>query len=878
MNGYSSVTKKNVPEWYKVSLSDPSYNWSKVQFDTNTSSLLSWDSYGYAYFKSNIFIFAGDLNPPIVNSFVIFDLQSSIIKYDAYDSYHSPSPRMYHSMQAMSNNLYLFGGLGVDEELYNDLWTFNCVDETWKAIDTTGNIPSKRYGYASAANADLMLVWGGYGVNGYLNDGYLLDITSNAWHTLTYSGDVPSPRVGACGAQMGSKIVIYGGLTESGLSDELWVYDLSTYQYTLLDYSNTKGPGKLYYATCRMSTSTPNFVYVLYGETEDEKPLNGVFTFNMSSKAWIANYTDTVDLTWARAKSSVYKLKTRILIIGGESFGSEPNNEIFYLDTNSNKHVQIGKLESSIYAAAFAYFQNYVYIHGGGTAVGSVLRFNVPSNKFIRIHLWSDCTDNTTCFWACSPGTYRSDNCIICPPGTYSDGFNHTFCDKCPQGKYNGHHGATSKDLCYPCQEGTYNKLKGAAACLKCPYGSKCDVGSVDFSFVSKTYDDKSDQPALYTPDTDRVKNDTFIIQSLVGFIGLCVILLLIFVKKGRELLEDVDLYTNFHNHIIGRVMYLKQTWLGGVFSIIFIFLAIMAVGTALVNYALNNTYEVKSLVPLVVLEQDVSNYIGDFTIIVTLIHYGGTCMATNECSSELTQTITGINGSLTKSTCQAYDNGNCEITIKCKNCEILSYAQISYAMNNQNGYVSGFTVNVTASSSIPNEKSSYETTIEPSKNFVFMGTVPSVVYFYAIPSYYSETQTDKNQTGYHISLKQASEKGSEYQAFELGIAFNSYLNIKFDTGTNGLVTTRNVRQTWIILITTLLGSVFGIMGSIGGIMKLVEKRWTKIKKMLKKKSAYLKAEENADIITSSYEIPHFYEEPSSSPKESQPAFKLFII
>ncbi|CAG9320213.1 KEL2_2 [Blepharisma stoltei] len=811
---------------------------------------------------------------------MIFDLGTSPIKSDAYDSYNSPSPRMYHSMQAMNNNLYLFGGLGSNQELYNDLWTFDCVDETWKTIDAIGNIPPKRYGYASAASADLMLVWGGYGVNGYLNDGYLLDITSNAWHTMTYSGDVPSPRVGACGAQMGSKIVIYGGLTESGLSDELWVYDLTTYQYTLLDYNNTKGPGKLYYATCRMSTSTPNFVYVLYGETEDEKPLNGVFTFNMSSKAWIANYTDTVDLTWARAKSSVYKLKTRILVIGGESFGNEPKNEIFYLDTNNNEHSQIGKLESSIYAAAFAYFQNYVYIHGGGTAVGSILRFNVPSNKFIRIHLWSDCTDNTTCFWACSPGTYRSDNCIICPPGTYSDGFNHTFCDKCPQGKYNGHYGGTSKDLCYPCQEGTYSSQKGAAACLDCPYGSICDVGSVNYTYQLKTYDDKSIQPALYSPNTDQIHNDTLIIQSTVGFSGLIVILVLIFVKKGQSLLESIDLYTTNHNHLVGQVMYLKQTWLGGAFSIIFIFLAIIAVGTALVNYSLNNVYESKSLVPLVVLEQDVSNFIGDFTIAVTLIHYGGTCVSANACSSELSQTITGINGIFSKSVCKAYDNGDCDISFRCKNCEVLSYAQISYAMNNQNGYVSGFSVNVTASSSIPNEKSSYKTTIEPSKNFVFMGTVPSVVYFYTIPSYYSEPQTDKNQTGYHMSLKQASEKGSEYQAFELGLAFNSYLNIKFDIGTNGLVTTRNVRQTWIILITTLLGSVFGIMGSIGGIMKLAEKRWTEIKNKVNNKAALIKAEENSNAISSSYESPYSFEDisPLPSTPEKSPSMKYLII
>ncbi|CAG9320208.1 unnamed protein product [Blepharisma stoltei] len=854
LHGYSNLLKKNNPDWYKVNLLDSNYEWSQVQLDDNTNGVLSVNSYGSTLYNSKILVFGGNQNPPIVNQLVIFDLEFSPIKYQVYDRYKSPSPRMYHSMQAMNHNLYLFGGLGANEELYNDLWTFNCIDDTWNNIDATGDIPSKRYGYASAANAGLMVVWGGYGANGYLNDGYILDITANSWHSMDYFGDAPSPRVGACGAQMGSKIAIYGGLTESGLSDELWVYDFTTSQYTLLDYNNTKGPGKLYYATCRMSTSTPNFVYVLYGEGEDEVPLNGVFTFNMSSKIWIANYTDKVDLTWARAKSSVYKLKTRILVIGGESFGSYPNSEIFYLDTSKNTHVQIGSLDSAIFAAAFAYFQNYVYIHGGGTAVGSLLRFNVPSNKFIRVHLWSDCADNTTCFWACSPGTYRTNNCFVCPPGTYSDGFNHTFCDKCLEGKYNAEYGATSKDLCYPCQEGTYNDQKGTARCLWCPYGSNCDVGSVDYNYQLLVYDDKSIQPAIYISDTNQIDETTFIIQSTVGFAGLLVIILFIFVKKGREFLEDADLYTNGHNHLAGQAMYLKKTKIGGLFSIIFIFIAIIAVGTALVNYSLNNVYEVKSLVPLVVLKQDVPEFIGDFIITVTLIHYGGTCTSKNDCSSELSHIITGINGSFSKSSCRSYDNGNCDITILCKSCEVLSYAQISYSMNNQNGYVSGFTVNVTFSSSIPNEKSSYEMTLEPSENHVFSGNTPSEVYFYTIPSLYSETWTKKNQTGYHVSLKQPSDKGSEYQAFELALAFNSYLNIKFDIGTNGLVTTRNVSQTFIILITTLLGSVFGIMGSIGGIMKLVEEKWINIEKKLKEKSSYEKSLENVEMISGTYE------------------------
>ena len=48
-------------------------------------------------------------------------------------------------------------------------------------------------------------------------------------------------------------------------------------------------------------------------------------------------------------------------------------------------------------------------------------------------------------------------------------------------------------------------------------------------------------------------------------------------------------------------------------------------------------------------------------------------------------------------------------------------------------------------------------------------------------------------------------------------------LDLDFQISTTGLITQRELINTWIIFLGTLLGSVFGIMGSIASVMGFVE-------------------------------------------------------
>ena len=48
-------------------------------------------------------------------------------------------------------------------------------------------------------------------------------------------------------------------------------------------------------------------------------------------------------------------------------------------------------------------------------------------------------------------------------------------------------------------------------------------------------------------------------------------------------------------------------------------------------------------------------------------------------------------------------------------------------------------------------------------------------------------------------------------------------LDLDFQISTTGLITQRVLNNTWLIFVGTLLGSVFGIMGSIATAMRFVE-------------------------------------------------------
>lgn len=344
------------------------------------------------------------------------------------------------------------------------------------------------------------------------------------------------------------------------------------------------------------------------------------------------------------------------MIIGGETWGQYPQKAIFYLNMSSHEHQVIGQIDDYALGSAWAYYESNVYIHGGFSAVGDLMRYQVPNNRFVRIDLLSTCQNKTDCYWDCSPGTYKDSfgNCEICAAGSFNSIYGKGPCELCPKGSFNPYNGAQSPNMCYPCEENTYNDKIGSPYCKDCPVSSTCTAGSIKYEHHEIVSNEESIQPKLYdTSDTSTSANVKYT-QFTIGLTGIFVLIFLLVLHQKKNTLTQIDIFKESHNHNVDQVMYLRKTPIGGFFSVIFMVLALILIVVAILNYQSSNIIENKSLVPLLILEAEVDKFIADIRVVTTLMHYGGECVdalycnstdCTGPCSSQIKLTILNIVG-----------------------------------------------------------------------------------------------------------------------------------------------------------------------------------------------------------------------------------------
>ncbi|KAJ6248404.1 insulin-like growth factor binding protein [Anaeramoeba flamelloides] len=178
-----------------------------------------------------------------------------------------------------------------------------------------------------------------------------------------------------------------------------------------------------------------------------------------------------------------------------------------------------------------------------------------PVNGSLSI---SDCLDcgpgNFSAYYGssicslCSTGSYnpswRQENCISCPPGTYNENEgskSYQNCLSCPIGTSNSYYGRASCDLCSPgsyndkvrqtacpsCKSGSVTDSYGATVCQLCSpgyyqededmeYCNQCDYGTYSSNYGSayclecsgNTYQDEMGQSYCYDCSEDEISDD----------------------------------------------------------------------------------------------------------------------------------------------------------------------------------------------------------------------------------------------------------------------------------------------------------------------------------------------------------------------------------
>ncbi|KAJ1697060.1 hypothetical protein LUZ63_005572 [Rhynchospora breviuscula] len=147
--------------------------------------------------------------------------------------------RCNFSACAVGNRLVLFGGEGVDMQPMDDTFVLNLdvASPEWHRVKVA-SAPPGRWGHTiSSLNGSWLVVFGGCGRNGPLNDAFVLDLDAQqpSWQELATSseggtGTRPLPRSwhSSCTIDNGSKLVVSGGCTDTGaLLNDTFLLDLT---------------------------------------------------------------------------------------------------------------------------------------------------------------------------------------------------------------------------------------------------------------------------------------------------------------------------------------------------------------------------------------------------------------------------------------------------------------------------------------------------------------------------------------------------------------------------------------------------------------------------------------------------------------------------
>nr|AML76803.1 putative LOV domain-containing protein [Vitex agnus-castus] len=140
--------------------------------------------------------------------------------------------RCNFSACAAGNRLVLFGGEGVNMQPMDDTFVLNLDAEhpKWRRVSVKSSPPG-RWGHTlSCLNGSWLVVFGGCGRQGLLNDVFVLDLDAKqpTWKEVS-GGAPPLPRSwhSSCTVE-GSKLVVSGGCTDAGvLLSDTFLLDLN---------------------------------------------------------------------------------------------------------------------------------------------------------------------------------------------------------------------------------------------------------------------------------------------------------------------------------------------------------------------------------------------------------------------------------------------------------------------------------------------------------------------------------------------------------------------------------------------------------------------------------------------------------------------------
>ncbi|CAF1485120.1 unnamed protein product [Adineta steineri] len=212
-------------------------------------------------------------------------IERSIHQYDEI-----PSPRSSHTLTAIENYLYVFGGeheprIPID----NDVWQFNIADNHWKRLLVTrGDRPEPRCGHTAAAVEHKLYIFGGRTLvdmkDSTSDELYAYDVDLKEWEQYRKISDKevwPEKRSYHSMVSSADQLYVFGGCCENIRLNNLWQYDTGNKQWRQLASPNSqelveRGGCALVYLNSAL------WVFGGFCGTE----LNDIASFDLVTQSW----------------------------------------------------------------------------------------------------------------------------------------------------------------------------------------------------------------------------------------------------------------------------------------------------------------------------------------------------------------------------------------------------------------------------------------------------------------------------------------------------------------------------------------------------------------------------------------------------------------
>src|SRR5207249_3986926 len=184
--------------------------------------------------SDRVIFFGGDLAGGLFNDTWAYDFNTNAWTDMAPGL--SPPATLCDAMayDSESDRVILFGGYVNGGGVSNDTWAYDFKANTWTDMDPLVK-PHGRYNHAMAYDSasDRVILFGGYDSGSNFNDTWAYDFNTNAWTDLDPPAKPPVRSQHAMAYDSGSdRLIMFGGVGSPGYLNDTWAYEFNKNTWT----------------------------------------------------------------------------------------------------------------------------------------------------------------------------------------------------------------------------------------------------------------------------------------------------------------------------------------------------------------------------------------------------------------------------------------------------------------------------------------------------------------------------------------------------------------------------------------------------------------------------------------------------------------------